>query len=241
MVSSLCRVHENACDFYRPSGRFAYFFARGKLGGDPIFRALLQLDMLPDSGEFLDLGCGQGCWFAWLLAAREAYEQAPGAWPADWPAPPVATLLQGVELTRRDVERAAAAFGSIEERVRIRQGDMCSAALGRPDVVTVLDALHYVNHDRQQALLQRIRQALAPGGVFITRVGDAAGGWRYRLANGIDHAVSALRGYRGARLYGRSLGEWRQLLETLGFDVHSRPMSEGKPFANVMLVCRLPA
>ncbi len=115
---------------------------------------------------------------------------------------------------------------------------MCTTDLGRPDVVTVLDALHYVSHDLQETLLQRIHAALAPGGVFVTRVGDASGGWRYRLANGIDHTVSALRGYRGARLYGRALSEWRNLLEGIGFEVQAAPMSEGQPFANVMLVCR---
>ena len=232
----LRRVHRLACDLYRPSGRFAYFFAQGKLQGDPIFRALLRPGLLPAGGEFLDLGCGQGCWFAWLLAAHQAHEE--GAWPAQWPAPPRPTRLRGVELTARDAQRAVAAFAPCHTDVGIEQGDMCTAELGHPDVITVLDALHYVDHGRQQALLQRIHGALAPGGVFITRVGDAGGGWRYRLANVIDHAVSAARGYRGARLYGRPLDEWRRLLEGLGFEVRAEPMSEGQPFANVMLVCR---
>jgi hypothetical protein len=29
-------------------------------------------------------------------------------------------------------------------------------------------------------------------------------------------------------------------LSALGFEVETEPMSEGKPFANVMLVCRVP-
>lgn len=229
-------VWQQACDLYRPSGRFAYFFARGKLGHDPIFRALLQPGLLPAHGDFLDLGCGQACWFAWLLAARRVAEQA--EWPAEWPWPPQPTRLRGVELTQVDVERAIKAFEPGHLAVCIEQGDMCEVELGRPDVLTILDALHYVGYERQRALLQRIRTALAPGGVFITRVGDAAGGWRYRYANAIDHVVSAARGYRGARLYGRPLSEWRSLLESLGFAVQALPMSEGRPFANVMLVCR---
>ena len=230
------RAYTHACNLYRPSGRFAYFFARGKLRGDPVFRALLQRGLLPSGGDFLDLGCGQGCWFAWLLAARHVHEE--GAWPVEWPAPPLPQKLRGVELTAQDAQRAVKAFSPYRETVRIEQGDMCTTDLGRPDVVTVLDALHYVSHDLQETLLQRIHAALAPGGVFVTRVGDARGGWRYRLANGIDHTVSALRGYRGARLYGRALSEWRNLLEGIGFEVQAAPMSEGQPFANVMLVCR---
>ena len=35
-------LHEQACAPYRRSGRFAWHFARGKLGHDPVFRGLLQ-------------------------------------------------------------------------------------------------------------------------------------------------------------------------------------------------------
>ena len=72
----------------------------------------------------------------------------------------------------------------------------------------------------------------------ITRVGDASGGWRYRLAHGISHAVSALRGYRSARRYGRAPTEWRSLLDVMRFEVGGAATREGQPFANVMLVCR---
>jgi hypothetical protein len=35
------------------------------------------------------------------------------------------------------------------------------------------------------------------------------------------------------------LAEWKALLERLGFGVQSIPMSEGTPFANVLLVADL--
>ena len=34
--------------------------------------------------------------------------------------------------------------------------------------------------------------------------------------------------------------EWIDLLKSIGFKVETMPMSEGKPFANVMLICRVP-
>lgn len=55
-------------------GRFAYHFARGKLGGDPVFLALLERGLLSDRARILDLGCGQGLLAAWLLAARRQFE-----------------------------------------------------------------------------------------------------------------------------------------------------------------------
>jgi hypothetical protein len=36
------------------------------------------------------------------------------------------------------------------------------------------------------------------------------------------------------------LAEWIDLLKNIGFKVETMPMSEGKPFANVMLICRVP-
>ena len=50
---------EAASARYRAGGRFAWHFARGKLGMDPLFIDLLRLGLLPAHGRFLDLGCGQ--------------------------------------------------------------------------------------------------------------------------------------------------------------------------------------
>ena len=81
---------------FRPAGQFAYHYARGKLAGDAIFAALLRLDSLPAMPHWLDLGCGQGSLFAWLLAAQQLHDQ--GQWPADWPAPPRPTQATAKKL-----------------------------------------------------------------------------------------------------------------------------------------------
>jgi SAM-dependent methyltransferase len=217
-------------------GKFAYHYARGKLSSDCIFRELLRRGIFPAEGHYLDLGCGQGSLFGWLLAARALYEQ--GHWPADWAPAPKALSLHGYELMQKDVDRARRAFGANHPLVDIRQGDMCRVDFGHRDVITILDALHYFDHAGQFDVLTRIHQALPPGGLFLTRVGDASAGLRYNLCNWVDHAVTFVRGHRLPRLYARPLGEWVELLRGLGFSVDTMEMSEGKPFANVMLVCR---
>ncbi len=224
---------------FRAGGHFAYHYARGKLSGDCIFRELLRRGIFPAEAHFLDLGCGQGSLFSWLLAARRLYEQ--GIWPGDWAIPPKPLSLRGYELMARDVERAARAFGAAQPIVDIRQGDMCAVDFGTAEVVTILDALHYLDPARQEDVLARIRAALPTGGLFLTRVGDAAAGLPYHLCNALDHAVTFIRGHRLPRLHGRALGEWIELLRRLGFSVDAVPMSEGKPFANTMLVCRVVA
>jgi 2-polyprenyl-3-methyl-5-hydroxy-6-metoxy-1,4-benzoquinol methylase len=59
-----------ACEPYRNAGRFAYYFARGKLRGDPVYRAILESGLLLGRARVLDLGCGQGLLAAWLRAAE---------------------------------------------------------------------------------------------------------------------------------------------------------------------------
>lgn len=232
-------LRADACRPFWAGGRFAFFHAWGKLGGDPIFREVLRRGLLPSGARLLDLGCGQGCLFAWLLAAQRLSER--GRWPADWSPAPGFRSLRGVELLPRDVERAVATFGTGHPLVRVEQGDMTRVDIGPVDAVTILDALHYVDHAAQERLLRRIRAALPPGGLFLTRVGDASAGWSFGVSNWVDRAVTLARTRRPPRLFCRSLGEWQALLTGLDFEIDTEPMSEGKTFANVMLVCRVPS
>ena len=65
-----------------------YFWARGKLGGDPVFSALLDENVFADGTRLLDLGCGRGLLAGWLLAAEKMSHD--GSWAAPQ-RPPTAT------------------------------------------------------------------------------------------------------------------------------------------------------
>ena len=64
---------------------------------------------------------------------------------------------------------------------------------------------------------------------------------RDSICNWVDHAVTFVRGHRLPTLYGRRLADWIAMLKNLGFEVETMSMSEGKPFANIMLISRVPA
>ncbi len=223
---------------YQKGSRFAYHFARGKLGIDPLFIDLLRLGDMPASARFLDLGCGQAVFAAWLLAARERFEA--GLWPAGWAPPPRVESLHGLELMPRDVARAQAALAS-EPRVRIECGDICTTEFEKVDVITIFDVLHYFGPAAQDDVLSRIRGALRPGGLLVARVGDAAGGFRFSLSRWVDQTVTFVRGHGFSPMYCRPAEEWAHALRLLGFQVRTIRTEGGPPFANTMLIARLPA
>ena len=222
---------DRASEPYRNAGRFAYNFARGKLGGDPVFRAVLERGLLLGRGHILDLGCGQGLLAAWLRAAQLCYQS--GTWPQDWPPAPSPRSTRGIELMNRDVDRAHAALGPACE---ISQGDIRDAEFGSTDAVVILDVLHYMTKEEQIQVLKRVRAALPAHGLLLMRIGDAAGGIRFRYSQWVDKMVMLFRGHAFVATHCRSAAQWRELLLDCGFDVQLTPMSEGTRFANVLLI-----
>jgi SAM-dependent methyltransferase len=220
---------------YRAAGRFAWHFARGKLAGDPAFAAILTRGLLDGRGRILDLGCGQGLLAAWLLAAYTA--QREGHWPRDWPRPPAPERLTGVEINPREVARARVALGA---RAHIVEGDIRHVDYDTADAIVILDVLHYIDYASQEAVLTRARAALAPRGVLLLRIADAEGGAGFALSTLVDRIVALARRRWLLPLAHRPAHEWRALLTRLGFATEALPMSQGTPFANVLLVGRLP-
>ena len=229
------QLHQAASDPYRSTGMFGWQFARGKLALVPVFRAVLQRGLIRPQAQVLDIGCGQG-----LLASLLAACDAPAAlqmWPADWPPAPSSTRYNGIELMPRDVARAQAALQAVAPHAHFACADMRDVVLPRCDLVVILDVLHYVDHTAQDALLARVHAALTSGGRLLLRVGDTDNTWRFAISRWVDLCVTRIRGHQVAPTFGRSLAQWQASLVACGFAVSTQAMSQGTPFANVLLVC----
>ncbi len=228
---------EEAAALYRPAGRFAYFFARGKLRGDRLFATLLRVGAIPEGAYVVDLGCGQGLLGAWFTSARRGRNHNV----ADR-VPLPGEAYCGVDQSANDVARARIALPA----ARIIEADLRSfevATLGPCDVITLLDVLHYLEPHAQDRLLRGAHAALRDAGTLILRVGDAASPSASRWSNAIDMTICALRGHARASLHRRSIVAWTALLLEIGFDIEileDDRMIANSPrkrtaFANVLL------
>jgi 2-polyprenyl-3-methyl-5-hydroxy-6-metoxy-1,4-benzoquinol methylase len=220
-----------ACEPYRNAGLFAYHFARGKLRTDPVYRAILEFGLLLGRARVLDLGCGQGLLTAWLQAAERCYDR--GSWPRAWPPAPHSLSTRGIDLMARNVERAHCALGPGSQ---VSQADIRSTAFGAADAVVILDVLHYMTPPAQTEVLQRVRAALPARGLLLLRVADAGGSLRFRYGQWIDSLAMLLRAHSLVHQHCRSVAQWRALLRECRFDSEIKPMSQGTPFANVLLI-----
>lgn len=225
------RLVASAAARYRGAGRYARYFARGKLSTDPVYSAILALGLVPDYARVLDLGCGQGLAGAWLLAAEDSRRL--GHWSGAWPEPPRHCHIDGIEREARAATRARCAIGP---RGYIEVADIRHARYPQADIALLLDVLHYLEPPAQEAVLAQVRSVLTPGGLLLLRIGDAGAGLAFRCSTWIDRAVVAVRGHGPVRLHCRSARQWIELLARLGFGTDSIPMSGRTPFANVLLV-----
>ena len=224
-----------ASDAYRRADAHAGRFARAKLGRDRVFRYLLEQGLIEPGAKVLDIGCGQGLLTSLLCAAGDAARS--GRWPPTWAAAPVNAKVIGFDRQARDIARAASIT---DHAATFVLGDMRRATFPRCDVAVFFDTLHYIAIDEQDDVLRRVRRALCPGGVILLRVGDTSARLRYRFGLWIDRFTSLLHGGGFGCLHGRPLSAWTATLLGLGLDVQSCSMNGRGPFANRLIVARLP-
>jgi uncharacterized protein (DUF2062 family)/2-polyprenyl-3-methyl-5-hydroxy-6-metoxy-1,4-benzoquinol methylase len=216
-------------DRYIMASVTAWEFARGKLRGDPIYRAAVCDGLLPSGGTIVDVGCGQGLMLALLADAIKRVRA--GAWPRAWKAPPCFERAIGIELRRRT---AAIARQALQSDAEIVEADIRTMVPAPCRVVLFFDVLHMMPTADQEAVIAAAVSMLEPGGVMLVREADAAGGWRHACVR-LGNRLKALAfGAWRQRFFFRTADEWIACFGRHGVAVEVRPMTSGA-FSNVLL------
>ncbi|MGZ8993575.1 MAG: methyltransferase type 11, partial [Burkholderiaceae bacterium] len=102
---------------FRAAGRGPYYFTRGKLGGDPVFAALLRDGRIKDGVRIVDVGCGLGIFAALLAAAEPCEAHSASDWPSTWAPPPKRWTSRGFDLRRDAIAAGQRALADVGDRV----------------------------------------------------------------------------------------------------------------------------
>ena len=227
----LAQLWERASDPYLPFSITAWEFARGKLRGDPLYRATAATGLLRNGRTLVDVGCGQGLTLSVLVHASRLW--AEGRWPAEASPPPQFGRLVGIELRPRVARLAQEALGPA---VEVLSSDARDVMPPEAAVVLFFDVLHLMPPEDQERMIARANAALSPDGMILIREVDPAGGWRFAAVRLGNRLKSIVVGRWRQRFHFRTVPEWTSLLTQHGLQVAVRPMGEGTPFAN-FLVC----
>ena len=197
--------------------RWAYWYVRTKLGMDPVARAAVDLASAEPFGDVLDIGAGRGQ-LPLLLAAGGLVRS-----------------ITGVDWDEGKVALANAAAVALDVPARFAVGDVREAELPVADTVLLVDVLHYLAPNEQDALL--VRAARAARSLVLVRDVDPERGGASTLTRTWERVTTSLGYNRGARVEPRSFGEIEATLQGEGFDVE-RDLCSTKGLSNVLLVAR---
>ncbi len=200
---------------YRYQGIYVEQFVKWKMKLDPFF---LKLDaVVPRQGLVLDLGCGYGLATHWLAAFTGA------------------RTFWGVDYDEEKI-RVAQRTAAEHTRIKFTQGDLLECELPAGDAVLLLDVLHYWTADKQQLILNKVRQALRPGGRLIIRDGSRAETEAHRKVHRWEEFATRMGMNRTKEgLHFQTLAEMEAMLKRAGFARWELQPGAGND-SNVMLV-----
>src|SRR5207237_691202 len=123
------------------------------LASDPVAARIAAMALL---GEVVDVGCGRGQLVALLLVTRSAIRAV------------------GIDWDEAKLRDARAAMAGLE--ATFVRGDARTCDVPAADTVLLVDVLHYMTDDEQDALLDRAARAARSR--VIVRELDPERGWR---------------------------------------------------------------
>lgn len=215
----LVAARERTVHRYRTCRLVDRHYVAGKLRYDPVLACVVELGL--DLGRVLDAGAGRGQLGLCLLELGSA------------------RTLRGFDHDARRIEVARQAARDI---ATFEVANLTTAELRDFDTLLLVDVLHYLRLDEQDALLARAVQALAPGGTILIRDTDPARRRSGLFTRQAERLARVLSWHQSAQpLCFRPLTEIVARLEALGLACRVVDASRGTPFSNALVVASHPA
>lgn len=194
-------------------------YASSKLRFDPVFAA--TADLVAGSDEaLLDIGCGLGLLGQYL---RERGFRG---------------HYLGVDFDAAKIDEAARAAQSVDPGLAFEAGDARRGIPAFSGHVALLDVLHYLGQDDQQALLREVAARVAPGSMLVLRNVLRAPGWRFRLTVLEERFLYASRWMRTPARHFPERAEIETPLREAGLEVDVKPLWGDTPFNSFLIVAR---
>jgi 1-acyl-sn-glycerol-3-phosphate acyltransferase len=211
-------VRSKVARLYRYQGKFVEQFVYWKMKVDPMFAALDGL--ASREGVILDLGCGYGMATHWLASFTDRRS------------------FLGADYDE-DKIRVAQRTAPNHPRITFRAGDILNMEYPACDTILLLDVLHYWSPEKQQAILERARRALRPGGRLLLREGLREDNEAHRRVRRWEQFATRIGHNRTVEgLHFLALGELTDALRRAGFAEWEIKRGAGRD-SNTLLVARV--
>jgi len=203
---------------YLPAPTKDRYYVANKLRMDPIVPQIAALGPL---GDVVDAGAGRGQLGLFLLELGNVRS------------------LVGFDFDARKIETARIAAAG---QAHFTPGDLRAYQPEPADTLLLIDVLHYLLVEEQDALLTRAAQSLRPGGRLVVRETDARGGMRSTLTHAFEWIATTIGYNRAAQKLGfRPISEIVACLERAGLSCEVQGPPGETPFANYFIVAKAPA
>ncbi|MFA9477514.1 methyltransferase domain-containing protein [Phycisphaerales bacterium AB-hyl4] len=199
----------------RYPGHYLPGYAKGKLRTDPAYAAVwhyLKGSNLP----VLDLGCGIGLF--------EQYIRELG----------YTGLVVGVDPDESKITAARHATRDLPD-LTFNVGSATDAIDFQGHVV-ILDVLHYLRPEDQQALLHRLAEQVAPGGYCLIRATPRDSSWRYTFSRLEECFVRLIGWMQRPAVAFPTCDEITAPFQQRGYRVHVTPAWGKTPFNSYLFV-----
>lgn len=174
---------------------------------------------LPNKGRILDIGCGFGLFTLYFASVR-----------------PERSMF-GIDSNSRRIQYARESARRLGlDNAHYETENARDWSTDTPyDAIYLLDLIHHLPRNEVTPFLERVRNALVPGGLLLVKDIEDRPRWKMWFTLILDRLMVG-----GEAIHYWSEPELSELLQSIGFDVKRHRMRDFLPYPHILYICRLP-